>query len=526
MEDLYGRDPGPHLGDLAYHALRSARPRDAERASAYARGAGDYAMQLLAYEEAAAHFHEALHALELSPESNADERCELLLALGEALAKGGEAGEAAEAFRAAAAVARELGREDLLARAALGFAGSWTLTRVGVEPASVALLEEALETVGDAHPVFRVRLLTRLSEELYYTTERQRREALSAEALRLARRSGDQAALAAALGARHTAIWGQQPAEKRLDVATEMARLGDDVSDPEIALLGAAWSFADLLELGALEEADAALARVTRLADELRQPADRWWAHMLSATRTYMAGEFVEAESRIRDAGLWGRRAHIPTAEMYEAGQLCFLRFEQGRADEIIELMQRLAPLYPAVTSIPCMLAQACAEADREGEAREYLQSMANDEAARSMMNASWSVGMCSLAMACARLGDADIAIRLYGELRPLEPYYHVAFRGSAFQGSVARTLGVLAATAGQHEEAERHLWRAIDQNELMGALPQLARARYDCGTLLRRRGDADRAAELVGSAHELARRLGMGDLTSSWPAGEAAPPT
>jgi tetratricopeptide (TPR) repeat protein len=97
---------------------------------------------------------------------------------------------------------------------------------------------------------------------------------------------------------------------------------------------------------------------------------------------------------------------------------------------------------------------------------------MANDEAARSMMNASWSVGMCSLAMACARLGDADIAIRLYGELRPLEPYYHVAFRGSAFQGSVARTLGVLAATAGQHEEAERHLWRAIDQNELMGALP------------------------------------------------------
>jgi predicted Zn-dependent protease len=95
---------------------------------------------------------------------------------------------------------------------------------------------------------------------------------------------------------------------------------------------------------------------------------------MLSATRTYMAGEFVEAESRIRDAGLWGRRAHIPTAEMYEAGQLCFLRFEQGRADEIIELMQRLAPLYPAVTSIPCMLAQACAEADREGEAREYLQ--------------------------------------------------------------------------------------------------------------------------------------------------------
>ena len=522
MEDLYGRAPGPHLGDLAYHALRSARPRDAERSSAYARGAGEYATQLLAYEEAAAHFHQALHALESSPESNVEERCELLLALGDALAKGGETREAAEAFEEAAAVARGLGREDLLTRAALGFAGSWTLTRVGVEPASVALLEEALEAVGEGRPILRVRLLTRLSEELYYTTQRQRRGELSAEALRLARRSGDQAALAAALGARHTAIWGQQPAEKRLDVASEMARLGDHAPDREIALLGAAWSFADLLELGMLEEADVALGRVAEIAAELRQPAYRWWAHMLSATRAYMAGEFVEAESRIREAGVWGRRAHIPTAEMYEAGQVCFVRFEQGRADEVIELMERLAPVYPAVTSIHCMLAQACAEAGREAKAREYLESMASDDAARSMMNASWSVGMCSLAMACARLGDAAIATQLYRELRPFEPYYHVAFRGSAFQGSVARTLGVLAATAGHDEQAERHLRRAIEQNERIGALPQLARARADLGMLMRRRGDADKAAELLGSAHDLAQRLGMGDVTSSWPADEA----
>ena len=474
MEDLYGRDPGPHLGDLAYHALRSARPRDAERASAYARGAGEYAMRLLAYEEAAAHYHQALQALELSPESNADEQCELLLALGDALAKAGETAEAAEAFDAAAAVARNLGREDQLARAALGFAGRWALTRVDVEPASITLLEEALETIGEAYPVLRVRLLTRLSEELYYTPERDRRVELSADALGLARRNGDKSALAAALGARHTAIWGQQPAERRLEIASEMVRLGD-ASNPEIAFQGVAWSFADLLELGRLVEADAALARVAQLADELRQPAYRWWAHMLSATRAYMAGEFVEAESRIREAGLWGRRAQIPSAEMYEFGQVYFLRLEQGRADEVVELPRSLVPVYPAVPSIRCMLAQACAETGRVDEAREYLLSMANDHDALSMMNASWSVGMYALAMACARLGDADLAPQLYRALRPLEPYCHVAFRGSAFQGSVARTLGVLAATAGHDEEAERHLRRALEQNERMGALPQLA---------------------------------------------------
>jgi DNA-binding SARP family transcriptional activator len=514
LEDLYGRDPGPHLGDLAYHALKAARPRDAEQASAYAREAGEYAMRVLAYEDAAAHFHRALQALESSPEPSADGRCELLLALGDALAKGGEAEEAAAAFEAAAAVARENGREDLLARAVLGFAGSWTLSRVGVEPMSVSLLEEALDTVGSAHPVLRARLLTRLSEELYYTPERERRVELSAEALRHAQRSGDKAALAAALGARHTAIWGQQPAENRREVARKMAQLGDDASDPEIALQAAAWSFADLLELGDLEEADAGLARVVQLAEELRQPAYRWWAHMLSATRAHLAGEFAEAESRLHEAGLWGRRAHIPTAEMYEAGQLCFLRLEQGRAGEVVELMQRVAPLYPAVTSIRCMLAQACAEAGLEDEAREYLQSMTSDEAAQSMMNASWSVGMYALAMACTRLGDTDLAPRLYRALSPLENYCHVAFRGATFQGAVARTLGVLAATAGRHEEAERHLSRAIEQNESMGALPQLARAQRDLGLLLRSRGDADKATALLESARALGTRLGMGDLT------------
>lgn len=132
------------------------------------------------------------------------------------------------------------------------------------------------------------------------------------------------------------------------------------------------------------------------------------------------------------------------------------------------------------------------------------------------MMNASWSIGMYSLALACARLGEADLATPLYQALRPLEPYCHVAFRGSAFQGSVARTLGLLAGTAGREQEAERHFRRAIEQNEQMGALPQLARARGEYGMLLRRRGDVEDARELLRSARDLASRLGMGDPTSS----------
>ncbi len=126
------------------------------------------------------------------------------------------------------------------------------------------------------------------------------------------------------------------------------------------------------------------------------------------------------------------------------------------------------------------MLAEACAAAGLEDEARREMRAIAHDEKAQRMMNASWSIGMYSLAMACARLGDADVAERLYGPLRAYEPYCHVAFRAAAFTGSVARTLGVLAATAGRPEQAEGHLARAVEVNERIGAVRQLERARRD----------------------------------------------
>jgi DNA-binding SARP family transcriptional activator len=512
MEDLYAEDPGSRLGELAYHALQSARPQDAERASGYAAGAGEQAMERLAYEEAAAQFDRALVALDLGPEHDPLRRHELLVALGEALAKAGEPAGAADAFDAAAAAARELGRADLLGRAALGFAGSWALTRVAVESRAVDLLEEALAALDPAEQVLRTRLLTRLSEELYYTDERERRAELSGEALRLARGAGDTAALAAALGARHTAVWGQRRPEERLDVAKEMEDLGAQAGNAEIAFQGAAWSFADLLELGRVQEAESELARVLALAEELRQPAYRWWAEMLGATRASIDGEFHAVEARIREAAVWGRRAQIPTAEMYEEGQLHYLRVDHGRAGDAVEGTRRLASEYPAVPSTRCMLAEACAAAGLEEEARRELYAVAADEATQLMMNASWSVGMHSLAMACARVGDADLAAKLYGALLSAEPYCHVAFRGASFRGSVARTLGVLAATAEDAENADRHFRRAIEHNERIGALCQLLHARRDYGSFLQRQGDEDSAAELLTSARELGMRLGMSD--------------
>src|SRR5205823_1055341 len=49
LEELYGDNPGPHLTELAHHAVAGS---EFEKALVYARRAGDRALALLAYEEA------------------------------------------------------------------------------------------------------------------------------------------------------------------------------------------------------------------------------------------------------------------------------------------------------------------------------------------------------------------------------------------------------------------------------------------------------------------------------------------
>ena len=86
LEALYGEEPGPYLAELAYHAVAGS---DFDKGLRYARRAGDRALGLLAYEEAARLYSMALDALELSAPDDEKTRCELLLLLGEAEIRAG-----------------------------------------------------------------------------------------------------------------------------------------------------------------------------------------------------------------------------------------------------------------------------------------------------------------------------------------------------------------------------------------------------------------------------------------------------
>ena len=99
---------------MAYHSFEAAPGGDVDKAIDYARRAGDQAAALLAYEEAARLYQMGLDALELKAAPDEATQCELLLALGDAEARGGDVPAAKETFVRAAGVARSLNAPEHL----------------------------------------------------------------------------------------------------------------------------------------------------------------------------------------------------------------------------------------------------------------------------------------------------------------------------------------------------------------------------------------------------------------------------
>jgi tetratricopeptide (TPR) repeat protein len=532
LERLHVADPEPHLSEIARHFIEASPGGDATRSVEYARRAGDYAMRLLAWEEALRLYQTALGALDLVGRPEDQLRCELLLSKGEALVKSGALPEARETFLGGAGIARRMGSAEHLARAALGY-GGLVWQRAGDDPRLIPLLEEALGALSAEDGDLRVRVLSRLSGALRDEADRGRRDVLSGEAVDMARRLGDPDTLAYALVARYTAIWGPDNAPELLELATEIVALAKGIGDRDRLLEGTLVRHKALMALGDLRAARTELAAATRLAEELRQPSQLWYVAADRSALALLEGRFEEAEGLIERALDIGRQAQRMEAHSTYTLQMWSLRREQGRLEEVLALVRGGDEDFPWYPLFRCCLANVYAELGEKGRARALVDELAPDRFAAIPLDNEWLFSICLLPEPAAELEDASTAQVLYELLAPFEglPAYSAP---ELFLGAVSRYLGILAGTLGRREEAEAHFERAARENERMEALPWLVRTRRDHAALLMRgnRADHDRALALAASGLEVARRLGMaameGELSAllerrvSTPAGAA----
>jgi tetratricopeptide (TPR) repeat protein len=271
-------------------------------------------------------------------------------------------------------------------------------------------------------------------------------------------------------------------------------------------LVNAFWKTADRVGV------DVELDELSRLAAELRQPAQEWQLRSLKTVVALMEGRFGQVEERLAETLDLGAVAQGWNATVSHRVALFVLRREQGRLAEIEPLVARSVHEFPALLRFRSAMANLHAELGRPREARAALDGLLARDLGNEHLDAEWLLAMNLLPDVCGFLGDAEAAARLHTLLLPYAERYAQAPLEATF-GSIARGLGVLATAMARYDEAERHFEAAIELERRMAAVPWLAHARHDFAAMLLRRegpGDRGRAGELLAEARSAYRELDM----------------
>ena len=511
----HGDGPDAPAGEIALHLLRAAPRGHGDAALAWAERAARAAMARGAYEEAALHTARALEALALAPGATAERRLALLLLRGDALVRSGDVAPTREAFATAAALARELGRSADFVRAALGYGGS-ALWGNRPDASDRALLEDAERFAADGPAAERAMLAARLVATRAVWGPHEPERPASAEALGLARASGDSKAISEALHARHFVLQGPDHLEEREALALEILAIGAALRRLDRTFAIRETLAADRLIRGDRIGFAAMLDEANRAARASHHPAFAWLARSAEASAALLEGRFADAEQAMQEAGEHGRRARSPQALPLAIGQTLALRRAQGRLDEVLPLYARVAGDLAWLGTVPrVMLATIHAELGAPDRARAVLDEGLLDLAALPR-RADWLLAMTELAFVCAATADAERGAAVHALLAPLEQLHAVYPGPMLYAGPVDHALGALAALLGRRDEAVARHEDALVSAEAVGAVPARARIACDLGALLlgsSRRGERDRGRTLVADALASAEALGMPPL-------------
>ena len=458
-------------------------------------------------EEAVRQYATALDALDLALPDDAV-RCDLLLALAEAEIRAGESSAAKRTFLEAGEIARRLDLVQPLAHAALGYSGRIVWARPSGDDRLVPFLEEAMQPWGRLTRSSTLSCSLALLAHCGDEPTRQRRDALSGEALEVARRLGTPKALAYALDADRR----DHRARHRRGVprAEHRAARGRRQSRRQ----GAARRRPHAPGARAVDR-----RRCRRREGEPRcRRSNR--RRTPSACPALAPGSQPRA-SRAGDGGFppgrdvdgrspTARRARQPPAcdphdRLQRYTLACF------RGDVVsAEPLRELAAAYPARSVFRCAYANGLARAGLHGEAKALVDELAQNDFASLPFDQEWLYAMSLLAETCTLLGDRSTAAVLY---RLMTPYGALSAVDVAegFMGSMSRYLALLARVRGDLDAAARHFEAAIEMNEQMGARPWLAYTQHDYARLLEG-SDPERAEQLLAEARAIHADLGMAE--------------
>jgi hypothetical protein len=513
--------PDTSVNELAHHYFMGAALADADKAIRYCMAAGERALRLLAFEEAAGHFTRSLEVAEQYGPHDRAVRCDALIALAEAQHSAGETVQADVNSERAAALARAMGDSERLATAALRSGPLGDLGIGGANEHQVQLLEEARAKLDEGDSHLRAMVTARLGLITVYTTGvpalglLERSLDLNSEAVAMARRLADRGGLGYALNARLHALWGIEPGPERLATASELGEIADDVGDEFLALHGYMWRVRELLARGDVDAVNDEVARYEARATGPIHPLGASYGYNVAAMMALIAGD-IEAEERLGRTALEVAQHYNELAHGFYAALMVWTWWQRDELALLDTTLRDVIARSP-MDSPSAHAAQALAQAEA-GETEEALTRLhaLGDMGWDNVGSRSESVTLALAAAACGGIGirARDTALRVYEEMRPYAGTV-VVIRPPAVAcfGPADYYLGLLAMTTGDLALAQVHFEAALRLGFRMRSAPFIAATEVELARALRRRrrGDeGERVAVLLRNAEESALRMGL----------------
>ncbi|MDE3206674.1 MAG: AfsR/SARP family transcriptional regulator [Acidobacteriota bacterium] len=414
--------------------------------------------------------------------------CDLLLGTAEAHLLDRNLEAARNAAFAAADVARRMGSAARLGQAAVWATYVNTVGRV--DPLAAGLCEEALEALGESEPALRARVLAGVADYQGFGLG-EGRDAIvtSRQALRLAQDSGDDVAIGRCLFVHAEALGWSESAAERLLLAEPLLRLGRRTGDRRLEADGLHVRALARLALGDLQGFDADRANLERTAEG----TGYWYAEIFlplwRAMRYMMEGQLEAVEPLVHE--LLARATDEPNIQNLAAGQLFFIKWEQGELNQLLPVLTQITTSEPGVPAFVAGLALACVETGDTGEATRMLEAVTADGLEGVARDLTWTTTLCLWTEVAVALGHRHAAGVLLRHLGGYSRQVAVLAKGIACLGSFDRYLGMLHGLTGDEEAARESFEVALQIDRRLRSTPLLARTQLEYGRFLARSGSA-----------------------------------
>jgi class 3 adenylate cyclase/tetratricopeptide (TPR) repeat protein len=499
---------GADAGEVAYHYYEAASLGDAATALLWAQRAAEDGAARAGYELAVTWYERALEIEEMLDPPDPARRGALLISLGRARNDAGAVLSARSDFVAAATLARQAGRPDLLARAAVRYGGRWPGIVDASDPVGLALLAEADAALPPTDSPLRVAVLDAQVTWVAQTLDRDAMLRPAQQALAMARRLGQPSSIFRALLNYQFALNGTTRPEDRLPLAEEANELADSIGDPRLVRAALGMKAQPLLALGRLSEVIDLYHECARTDPGTKGPADFRiefelpWAAIEGRMNDWEQLAIRYATLGERDAG---RVAHV-VGSMHA----CLLAWLQGR-DNFPELVTRFGADFPGYElGTPVEAFVAAAEGHLE-HAHQILNGPEREPWRRAAaVVRHQSAGFC--APLVAAVGDHDHIVALYDDLLDYSGTWLVNFTNT-YMGAADHHLGVLARALGRPEEAEERLRAALASYDAAPERLYRAAALVELAELAAERDDKQRCRDLLAMAEPEARQMGLEPL-------------